>query len=530
MVAQQTFDPGDYQVENATYATFRGELALPAEAQGVIRLTVFDETPTPPAPIAERLVYRRVGQQLTVRFTPDAVTFAPGQSVQLDLTIRDEHDAPVPAALGIAIVDDAVLNLADDKSTRMPTYFHLLTELDSPDQLEDANFYLSDKPESVAALDSLLGTQGWRRFTQIPAMQFAQGRAGGFGGGRDLLFRETGESSRYRSAAWAEETAFPLSTATTMDVRKTVARQTTRSSRSIASGGWPFALSMIVTSIILLAMVGVASLRWVGSSRSLRAFAAAVALGSLLVGAFSLSMKSLSTDAAPAASGVAESLDESATPIAADDFVELSDAGGAVAVEGFRLRPDETGTLSNMPASAASSEAESSLQLGAVPEAAARYSAPGKQLGAQGNAASEKNQDYALSLERAKKTASPPPEAQPRPEETAEPTKPPGEADAVGGQNRMLAEPPKSLADKSEERLLTREYAKWFYDARTSIPPTDQSSSTIFWHPLFIADETGKATVYFNLPQRPSSFRAIVEAHGANRLGSGDLLINSREP
>ncbi|HUG68537.1 MAG TPA: hypothetical protein VMM76_12360, partial [Pirellulaceae bacterium] len=108
MVAQQTIDPGDYDIENAEYATFRGELGLPAEAQGVIRLTVFDGTLTPPVPIAERLVYRRVGQQLAVRFAPDTETFDPGQSVQLDLEVRDERDAPVPAVLGIAIVDDAV--------------------------------------------------------------------------------------------------------------------------------------------------------------------------------------------------------------------------------------------------------------------------------------------------------------------------------------------------------------------------------------------------------------------------------------
>ncbi|MBI2480436.1 MAG: hypothetical protein HYV60_17960 [Planctomycetia bacterium] len=92
----------------------------------------------------------------------------------------------------------------------------------------------------------------------------------------------------------------------------------------------------------------------------------------------------------------------------------------------------------------------------------------------------------------------------------------------------MMAEQSVAIADKNENRGLTREYAAWFFDARANVPESQQSSSTIFWHPLFIANESGTATVYFNLPPHPSSYRAIVEAHGADRLGAGELLINSR--
>ncbi|MCA9144575.1 MAG: hypothetical protein KDB05_17380, partial [Planctomycetales bacterium] len=144
MISQRTVEPSDFERVSDGYARFQVELAIPGEAQGVVRLTVFNGSESPPTPLAERLVYRRVGQRLEVQLAPDAEAFAPGQSVQLDLRVRDENDAPVPAVLGISIVDDAVLNLADDKSVRMPTYFHLLTELDSAEHLEDANFYLSN--------------------------------------------------------------------------------------------------------------------------------------------------------------------------------------------------------------------------------------------------------------------------------------------------------------------------------------------------------------------------------------------------
>ena len=528
MVAQQMLEADDYDSTDRPYASYGGELTLPPAAQGVIRLTVFDATPTPAVPIAERLVYRRIAQQLNVQISPDGESFTPGQAVQLDVAVRDESDAPVPAALGIAIVDDAVLNLADDKSTRLPTYFHLLTEIDSPDQLEDANFYLSDKPDSVAALDSLLGTQGWRRFREVPATQLAQGRASGFGG--EWLFREPDVGLRLRSLAWASETAIPLSTTAMIEVRKSVARQSSRSSQSRAASSWPLHLSVIVASIVVLVFVGFASLRWAGGNRSLRVFAALVALGSLLFAAISLPTKSLPTgratvDAAPATTtGVAKALSESEIEFAANGFGEMSAAPGAIPIEGYMLGPDNAAMLPDMPATDAPMPSDPSPQDEAVPAGTARYGAVEKPLGRQAEETiSKKLKDAAPTLS---KESEPPP----RPAAMAAPDAPQGKADALGEQRKMRAARPASAADKNEQTLLTREYADWFYKARPSISPTGDSSSTIFWHPLFMADESGKATVYFNLPQRPTRFRAIVEAHGADRLGAADFLINSREP
>ncbi len=133
---------------------------------GVIRLTVYDYSTSPPKPVAERLVYRRMGRKLNVKIAGGDRQFSPGETVELSLTVTDEDQEPVAAAIGVAVTDDALLNLADDDTPGMPTHFLLLTEVENPEDLEDANFYLSDEEDAAVALDLLLGTQGWRRFVE----------------------------------------------------------------------------------------------------------------------------------------------------------------------------------------------------------------------------------------------------------------------------------------------------------------------------------------------------------------------------
>jgi hypothetical protein len=214
-------------------------MELPEDVGGVIRLTVFDytppnipptgstaasltgnventadpsksavqqnpPTPQPPKPIAERLVYRRLANKLTVRATnvgqisnpskvgqisnlsekePGAatknndrleicptLTYSPGEKVKMSLEVVNEKGDPIPAALGVAVVDDALLSLADDKSPNLTTHFLLTTEIDKPENLEKADFFLSNDVKNqikpATALDLLLGTQGWRRFVE----------------------------------------------------------------------------------------------------------------------------------------------------------------------------------------------------------------------------------------------------------------------------------------------------------------------------------------------------------------------------
>ncbi len=107
-----------------------------------------------------------------MRFPPGAVPV--DDSV---LSLADDRGArilarvwwvtPVRFPSGAVPVDDSVLSLADDRGARILARLYLEPEM--PGQtIRDPNFYFSADPAAPAALDLLLGTQGWRRFRRVP--------------------------------------------------------------------------------------------------------------------------------------------------------------------------------------------------------------------------------------------------------------------------------------------------------------------------------------------------------------------------
>ncbi|MCE9564872.1 MAG: alpha-2-macroglobulin [Planctomycetes bacterium] len=140
---------------------------------GVTRVTVFEEPKAEGAgraqliPRAERLVYRKPGEQLMLNVNPDKTRYMPGGKVRLELSAFNEKDTPTPAILMVGVVNQSVITMADNKTDRlMPTHFLLSGEVKHPAELEHADFLLTDHPKAGKTLDLLLGTQGWRRFAE----------------------------------------------------------------------------------------------------------------------------------------------------------------------------------------------------------------------------------------------------------------------------------------------------------------------------------------------------------------------------
>lgn len=148
---------------------------------GVYRITVFEERKFPNRvhylPVAERLIYRQPTEKLSFRITPDKKSYHPGDRVHLKIASVNEKDLPTPAVVLVSVVDKSIIKLADDKTERsMPTHFYLTTEVKKPEDLEYADFLVSDHPKAEAALDLLLGTQGWRRFIEQDPKLFEKHR------------------------------------------------------------------------------------------------------------------------------------------------------------------------------------------------------------------------------------------------------------------------------------------------------------------------------------------------------------------
>lgn len=146
---------------------------------GVTRITVFevpeaiDAGSTELTPLAERLVFRQPSEALKLTVTPTTSgAFTPGSSVQLHVAATDEAGNPTPAILWAAVVNNSVVTMANEKTTRsLPTHFLLGGDVQKAEDLEHADFLLTDHPQAKTALDLVLGTQGWRRFAETSMFQ-----------------------------------------------------------------------------------------------------------------------------------------------------------------------------------------------------------------------------------------------------------------------------------------------------------------------------------------------------------------------
>lgn len=151
---------GEIAVEARPQAPTVVSLPVPIGAQGAIRVTLMNDDLQA---LAERLVYRGRGQDLNISIESDRASYSPRDSVVLTVQTTDLAGKPVQADLSLAVVDDTVLGFADDKKAHMLARLYLESEMPGQ-EIEEPNFYFSNKPKASRALDMVLGTQGWRRF------------------------------------------------------------------------------------------------------------------------------------------------------------------------------------------------------------------------------------------------------------------------------------------------------------------------------------------------------------------------------
>ena len=128
---------------------------------GVAHFTLFDSKGIERA---ERLAFVNKDKQIKIDIKTDKEKYLPREKVKMTIKVSDERGMPMPANLSISVVDDQLLTFADDKSSNILSW--MLMESDIKGTVEEPNFYF-DKSEEKAdlALDYLLMTAGWRRFT-----------------------------------------------------------------------------------------------------------------------------------------------------------------------------------------------------------------------------------------------------------------------------------------------------------------------------------------------------------------------------
>lgn len=147
---------------------------------GVAQVTLFDSKGIERA---ERLVFVNKHRQATVAIKTDKPKYMPREKVKLTITASDETGMRMPGNFALAVTDDQLLSFADDKSSTILS--HMLAESDIKGKVEEPRFYFDPKEQkSDKALDYLLMTNGWRRFTwkqitedEVPAINNLSERA-----------------------------------------------------------------------------------------------------------------------------------------------------------------------------------------------------------------------------------------------------------------------------------------------------------------------------------------------------------------
>lgn len=128
---------------------------------GVMQVTLFDSKGIARA---ERLMFVNRDRRLSVSIKPDKEKYLPREKVRLNILVKDERGLPAPALLSLAVVNDQLLSFADDRSGNILS--RLLLQDDIKEKVEEPAFYFDKKqPKAKEALDHLMMTAGWRRFT-----------------------------------------------------------------------------------------------------------------------------------------------------------------------------------------------------------------------------------------------------------------------------------------------------------------------------------------------------------------------------
>ncbi|MCS6905362.1 MAG: MG2 domain-containing protein [Bacteroidia bacterium] len=144
-------------------------ITLPTEVPaGVAQLTLVDSKGIPRA---ERLAFVNENKQLKITIKTDKEKYLPREKVTFTLQVTDERNMPVPGQFSLAVVDDKLLSMQNDKSSNILTA--LLLEPDVKDKIEEVTAFMDPQDKNAPELlDLLLTTRLWRRFTwqELPTL------------------------------------------------------------------------------------------------------------------------------------------------------------------------------------------------------------------------------------------------------------------------------------------------------------------------------------------------------------------------
>ncbi len=131
-----------------------------ADVEGIVTFTIFDDKGIP---LCERLFFNQNAlKRLDIAIKTDKASYKKREEIKIDIETKDKTGNPLSSNLGF---------VASTNSVAPPQYFehlmsYFLLRSDLKGHIESPSFYFQDTSKlAKKALDNLMLTQGWSRFT-----------------------------------------------------------------------------------------------------------------------------------------------------------------------------------------------------------------------------------------------------------------------------------------------------------------------------------------------------------------------------
>lgn len=117
--------------------------------------------------VAERLVFTNYQNGLKIEIKTDKETYLPREKVKVSIVTKDKNNNPIASNLSVSVVDSKLLTYIDDKQDNILSWLFLGFELKG--KIHEPRFYFDENKTQTTkeeAIDLLLNTHGWRKFSQ----------------------------------------------------------------------------------------------------------------------------------------------------------------------------------------------------------------------------------------------------------------------------------------------------------------------------------------------------------------------------
>jgi hypothetical protein len=127
---------------------------------GIAQLTALDENGIP---LAERLIFIDHQDQITISVATDKSTYAPREPIRMDIEVKTKDGKPSAASLSLSVFDAGQIGVNKNKDN---IHSNLLLTSELKGYVETPGYYFNpENSDREEALDILMLTQGWRKFT-----------------------------------------------------------------------------------------------------------------------------------------------------------------------------------------------------------------------------------------------------------------------------------------------------------------------------------------------------------------------------